>query len=84
MTDVAVDESTRQGAVVAGSRADIARTGMGVGVRDGAPRPDISSKEAFKQALLAAKSIVYVVPRRARRAASTSRRCCSSSASRRR
>jgi molybdate transport system substrate-binding protein len=62
MTDVAVDESARQGAVVAGSRADIARTGMGVGVRDGAPRPNISSTEAFKQALLAAKSIVYVDP----------------------
>jgi molybdate transport system substrate-binding protein len=62
MTDVAVDESARQGAIVAGSRADIARTGMGVGVREGAPRPDISSTEAFKQALLAAKSIVYVDP----------------------
>ena len=62
MTDVAVDESARQGGVVAGSRVDIARTGMGVGVRDGAPRPDISSTEAFKQALLAARSIVYVDP----------------------
>jgi molybdate transport system substrate-binding protein len=62
MTDVAVDESARQGAVVAGSRADIARTGMGVGVRDGAPRPDISSTDAFRQTLLAAKSIVYVDP----------------------
>ena len=62
MTDVAVDESARQGTVVAGSRTDIARTGMGVGVRDGAPRPDISSTDAFTQTLLAAKSIVYVDP----------------------
>lgn len=62
MTDVAIDESSAQGAVVAGSRQDIARTGMGVGVRDGAPRPDISTPEAFKQALLAAKSITYVDP----------------------
>ncbi len=62
MTDVAVDDSARQGAVVAGSRVDIARTGMGVGVRQGAPRPDISSAEAFKQTLLAARSIVYVDP----------------------
>jgi molybdate transport system substrate-binding protein len=62
MTDVAVDESARQGAVVAGSRVDLARTGMGVGVRDGAPRPDIASTEAFKQTLLAAKSIAYVDP----------------------
>jgi len=62
MTDVAVDESARQGTIVAGTRVDIARTGMGVGVREGAPRPDISSTEAFKQTLLAAKSIVYVDP----------------------
>ena len=62
MTDVAVDESARQGAIVGGSRVDIARTGMGVGVREGAPRPDISSTEAFKQTLLAARSIVYVDP----------------------
>jgi molybdate transport system substrate-binding protein len=62
MTDVAVDDSSRQGAVVAGSRVDIGRTGIGVGVREGAARPDISSSEAFKQALLAARSIVYVDP----------------------
>jgi molybdate transport system substrate-binding protein len=62
MTDVAVDESSRQGAVVAGSRVDIGRTGIGVGVREGAPRPDISSTDAFKQSLLAARSIVYVDP----------------------
>ncbi len=62
MTDVAVDDVSREGAVVAGSRADLARTGMGVGVREGAPRPDISTPEAFKATLLAAKSLVYVDP----------------------
>lgn len=62
MTDVAVDDVIRQGAVVAGSRTDIARTGMGAGVREGAPRPDISTPEAFKATLLAAKSLVYVDP----------------------
>ena len=62
MTDVAIDESSAQGAVVAGSRNDIARTGMGVGVREGAPRPDISTPDAFKQALLAARSLTYVDP----------------------
>ena len=62
MTDVAIDESSAQGAVVAGSRNDIARTGMGVGVREGAPKPDISTPDAFKQALLAARSLTYVDP----------------------
>jgi len=62
MTDTAVDGVIREGAVVAGSRTDLARTGMGVGVREGAPRPDISTPEAFKATLLAAKSLVYVDP----------------------
>jgi len=62
MTDVAIDEAVTRGAVVAGSRVDIARTGMGVGVREGAPLPDIGTPEAFKQTLLAAKSLVYVDP----------------------
>jgi len=62
MTDTAVDDVIREGGLVAGSRADLARTGMGVGVRDGAPRPDISTPEAFKATLLAAKSLVYVDP----------------------
>src|SRR5215467_6726672 len=40
----------------------LAGTGIGVAVRDGTPPPDISTPEALKQALLAAKSIVYVDP----------------------
>jgi molybdate transport system substrate-binding protein len=62
MTDVAIDEGAKQGAVVPGSRADLARTGMGLGVREGAPKPDIATSEAFKQTLLSAKSLVYVDP----------------------
>jgi len=63
MTDVAIDDVAKQGAVVPGSRADLARTGMGVGVREGAPVPDIATPEAFKRTLLSAKSIVYVDPK---------------------
>src|SRR2546428_4023169 len=62
MTDVAIDEAIRQGSVVAGTRNDIAPAGVGVGVKEGAPKPDISTPEAVKQTLLAAESLVYVDP----------------------
>ena len=62
MTDVAIDQAAGPGGVVPGSRTDLARTGMGIGVRDGAPRPDISTPEGLRQTLLAAKSITYVDP----------------------
>jgi molybdate transport system substrate-binding protein len=62
MSDVAIDEAIKHSLIVSGTRTDIARTGMGVGVRDGAPKPDISTSEAFKQSLLAAKSLAYVDP----------------------
>ncbi len=62
MSDVAIDAAIQEGALVTASRVDIARTGMGVGVRDGAPKPDISTTEAFKQALVATRSITYVDP----------------------
>ncbi|MBI1990645.1 MAG: molybdate ABC transporter substrate-binding protein [Betaproteobacteria bacterium] len=54
-----VDEYTKQGKIAAGTRTEIARVGMGVGVRAGAPKPDISSVDAFKRALLNAKSVTY-------------------------
>jgi len=62
MTDVAIDEAIGHGAVVAGTRNDIARAGVGVGVKEGTPKPDISTPEALKKTLLAAKSLVYVDP----------------------
>ena len=45
-----------------GSRADLAKTGVGVVVKAGAPLPDIGSVDAFKRALLAAKSVAYIDP----------------------
>lgn len=44
---------------MAGSRADIGRAGLGVAVRQGAPKPDISSVYAFRRTLLASKSVAF-------------------------
>jgi molybdate transport system substrate-binding protein len=52
----------KAGKVVSGSRTDIAKVGVGIFVRKGAPKPDISSVEAFKRAMLAAKSIGWNDP----------------------
>lgn len=49
-----------QGKILAGSRTDIARFGVGVGVRAGASKPNVNSAEALKSALLSAKSVAYV------------------------
>ena len=54
-----LDELIRQGKVVAGSRVDLAKSGIGVAVRAGAPRPDLGSGEALKAALLAAGTVGY-------------------------
>lgn len=55
-----VDEWIKKGRIIAETRVDIARSGIGVEVRAGARKPDISSVEAFKRALLDAKSIAYL------------------------
>ncbi|SRR5579864_1521572 len=54
-----LDELAALGKIVPASRTDLAKSGVGVAVRTGAPRPDISSGEALKRALLAAKSVGY-------------------------
>jgi molybdate transport system substrate-binding protein len=54
-----IAELATQGRIVTASTFDIARTSIGVAVRKGAPKPEISSEEAFKRTLLAAKSITY-------------------------
>jgi molybdate transport system substrate-binding protein len=62
MSDTALDDTIAKGGVVTGSRTDIARTAMGVAVREGATRPDISTPDALKRTLLAARSLTYVDP----------------------
>jgi molybdate transport system substrate-binding protein len=54
-----IDELSQSGKVVAGSRTDIAKSGVGVAVGKGKPKPDISTVDALKKTLLAAKSIGY-------------------------
>jgi molybdate transport system substrate-binding protein len=62
LTPEAIDGLIKDGKVIAGSRADLAKTGVGVVVKTGAPLPDISSVDAFKRSLLAAKSVAYIDP----------------------
>jgi molybdate transport system substrate-binding protein len=55
----ALDDQINAGKVVSGSRVDFARSAIGMAVREGEPKPDISSVDALRRTLLAAKSIVY-------------------------
>ena len=54
-----IDALIKAGKIVPGSRADIGQAGLGVAVRSGTPKPDISSTEAFKRTLLAAKAVAF-------------------------
>ncbi|MFL9860047.1 substrate-binding domain-containing protein [Paraburkholderia madseniana] len=55
----ALDDQVNAGKVVFGSKVDFARSAIGIAAREGAPKPDISSVDALRRTLLAAKSIVY-------------------------
>ena len=57
-----IDQLQAQGRVVASSRVNIAKVGVGVFVRKGAAKPDISSPDAFTRSMLAARSIAYPDP----------------------
>src|SRR4051812_42661059 len=59
MVGYALDDLVKQGKVIADSRVDLAKSPIGVAVKSGTPKPDISSADAVKRALLAAKSIAY-------------------------
>jgi molybdate transport system substrate-binding protein len=62
LTPGALDGLAAKGKIVPGTSTKLARVGVGVVVKEGSPKPDISSVAAFKQALLAAKSIAYIDP----------------------
>lgn len=55
----AIDQLAEAGKVLTGSRVDLVRSGVSLAVRAGAPRPEIGSEEAVKQAVLAASSVSY-------------------------
>jgi molybdate transport system substrate-binding protein len=52
-----IDDLIKEGKIIAGTRADVARAGVGIGVRAGTAKPDVGSVDALKRALLAAKSV---------------------------
>ena len=55
----AIDALVKQGKLDAATRAVVARSGLGVAIRKGAPKPDLSSTEAFKRTIINAKSIGF-------------------------
>jgi molybdate transport system substrate-binding protein len=55
----AIDKLLASGHLLPGSRVDLVRSGVAVAVREGAPRPDISSEEAVRAAVLNARSLSY-------------------------
>jgi molybdate transport system substrate-binding protein len=59
LTAEAIDDLVKRGVVTAGSRVDIASSGIGIAVRKGTEKPNISTPEALKSALLAAKSVAH-------------------------
>ena len=59
MAASSLDDLVAQGRVVTESRVDLARSAIGMAVRAGAPRPDISSVDALTRTLVGAKSIAY-------------------------
>jgi molybdate transport system substrate-binding protein len=60
LTAPMVDDLIAKGKVSAATRAEVARVGLGLMIRAGAPKPDVSTAEAFRKALLGATAITYV------------------------
>jgi molybdate transport system substrate-binding protein len=58
----ALEELDKAGGLQGEGRVKVGRVGIGVAIREGAPKPDLSTPDAFKQAVSAAKSFVYTDP----------------------
>jgi molybdate transport system substrate-binding protein len=59
LTDEAIADLVKKGKIAAGSRRDLARSAIGIAVRQGAPKPDIGSADALKKALISARTLSY-------------------------
>jgi len=59
LTSEVIDDLIHEGKIAGNTRAEVSRTGVGIGIRAGAPKPDIRTPEAVKRILLNAKSITY-------------------------
>jgi molybdate transport system substrate-binding protein len=59
LTSPLIDELTAEGKVVPGSKVDVARSGIGIAVKTDTPKPDVSTPDALRNAVLAAKSVGY-------------------------
>jgi molybdate transport system substrate-binding protein len=62
LSPAAIDELAAKGKVAPFSRTNLARVGVGVMVKEGAPKPDVSTVDAFKKAVLDAKSVSFINP----------------------
>jgi molybdate transport system substrate-binding protein len=62
ITPAVVDDLIAKGKMAAGSRLNLAQVGIGIAVKEGAPKPDISTVEALKKTLLAARAVAYIDP----------------------
>jgi molybdate transport system substrate-binding protein len=59
MSADALEKLVKDGTIMAGTRVNLVKSGVGVAVKAGAPKPDLSSGDAVKKALIAAKSVGY-------------------------
>ena len=62
VTPAAADNLVKKGRLAAGSAVRVARVGIGVMVKAGTTKPDISTLDAFKKAVLGAKTVAYIDP----------------------